>query len=260
MIKALFTAGTGMKVQQTNVDVIANNLANVNTTGFKRTQADFQDLLYIVQREPDASLQGLSSPTGVQIGSGAELVSTTKIFTNGVIEPTENPLDIAIQGEGFLQVSLPDGSTAYTRAGALRRDAQGTLTTAQGYPLADGITVPPEAVGISISTDGTVQVTDRSGATTVQGNLQLAVFANPAGLRAVGGNLFLESATSGAAQLATPGQDGAGSLSQGMLERSNVDVVQELVGLITAQRAYEVNSRAISVGDEMLREVNNLVR
>ncbi len=262
MLKALFTSATGMKVQQTNVDVIANNLANVNTTGYKRAQADFQDLLYVIRRQPGApTTSGFNStPSGVQIGSGAELLSTSKIFTPGVLEPTDRDLDIAIQGEGFFEVDHPSGNIAYTRDGALRVDSNGTLTTAQGYPLSAGITVSPDTRGITISQDGTVTALLQDNSFAQVGVLLLARFSNPSGLRAAGGNLFFETESSGAPATVTPGDQGTGTITQGFLERSNVDVVGELVNLITAQRAYEINSRAIRVGDEMLQEVNNLVR
>ena len=263
MIKALYTAATGMKVQQVNVDVIANNLANVNTSGYKRTQADFQDLLYVVLREPGAPTNSgfVNTPTGVQIGSGAELLSTNKIFTEGVLEPTNNSLDFAIQGDGFFVVDHPSGQLAYTRDGSFRIDSAGILTTAQGFRLSPTVTVPTTAdvSSLVIAPDGTVSV--RVGDTQSQvGQLSLARFSNPAGLRSAGGNLYFETASSGATQVVTAGEGGAGQITQGTLERSNVDVVNELVSLITAQRAYEVNSRAIRVGDEMLTEVNNLVR
>jgi flagellar basal-body rod protein FlgG len=253
-----------MRVQQTNVDVIANNLANVNTSGYKRTQADFQDLLYVVRREPGAPTNSgfANTPSGIQIGSGAELLSTTKVFTPGVLEPTGSALDFAIQGDGFFVVDHPNGQQAYTRDGALRIDANGSLTTAQGFVLSPAITVPVDAdvSSLVIAPDGTVSVRLGDSSQAQIGQLQLARYPNPAGLRAAGGNLFFETASSGAVQLVTPGEDGAGHISQNTLERSNVDVVNELVNLITAQRAYEVNSRAIRAGDEMLSEVNNLIR
>ncbi len=262
MLKALFTSATGMKVQQVNVDVIANNLANVNTTGYKRAQADFQDLLYVVMKEPGVpTTSGFdSTPSGIQIGSGAELLSTSKIFTPGVLEPTDRELDVAIQGDGFFEVAHPNGLTAYTRDGALRVDSQGNLTTAQGFPLVAGVTISPDTKGITIAQDGTVTALLQDNSFSQVGNLLISRFPNPSGLRASGGNLFFETESSGAAQSVSPGSEGTGTLAQGFLERSNVDVVRELVSLITAQRAYEINSRAIRVGDEMLQEVNSLVR
>jgi flagellar basal-body rod protein FlgG len=263
MMKGLYTAASGMKVQQVNVDVIANNLANVNTAGYKRTQADFQDLLYVVLKEPGAQTQnGFTTPSGVQIGSGAELVSTTKVFSPGVLEQTERPLDVAILGDGFLEVDLPNGQKGYTRDGGLRLDGLGRLVTAQGFEISPSMTVDDAAdKNITIAQDGTVTVRDATTqAVTNLGQLQLARFANPAGLRASGGNLFAETASSGAPTLSNPGEGGTGLIAQNTLERSNVNVVNELVSLITAQRAYEMNSRAIRVGDEMLADASNLVR
>jgi len=262
MMKVLYTAATGMKVQQTNVDVIANNLANVNTAGFKRTQANFQDLLYVVMREPGAQSQnGFSTPNGVQIGSGADLVSTTKVFTPGVIEQTDRALDVAILGDGFFEVELPNGQKAYTRDGGLTLDANGLLTTAQGFKIIPSITVPNAAdKSVVIATDGTVTVKNADGTTSQIGQLQIVRFPNAAGLRSGGGNLLYETASSGPATLTTPGVDGTGTLAQNTIERSNVDVVSELVNLITAQRAYEINSKAIKVGDEMLQDTSGLVR
>lgn len=263
MMKGLFTAASGMKVQQTNVDVIANNLANVNTAGYKRTQADFQDLLYVVLREPGAQTQnGFSSPSGVQIGSGAELVSTTKVFSAGVLEETGRPLDLAILGDGFFEVDLPNGQKAYTRDGGLRLDANGQLVTASGFKISPSITIAADAdKSISVAPDGTVSVRDpNTGVSTPAGQLQVSRFPNASGLRSGGGNLLYETASSGSPTLSNPGQDGTGTLAQSILERSNVNVVNEMVNLITAQRAYEINSRAIKVGDEMLADATNLIR
>ncbi len=264
MMKGLYTAASGMKVQQVNVDVIANNLANVNTNGFKRTQANFQDLLYVVSKEPGAQTQtGFASPTGIQIGSGAELVSTTKVFTLGNLEPTNRALDVAISGDGFFEVELPNGDKGYTRDGNFRIDGNHQLVTAQGFKLSPAITVPATTSEdlVSITADGTVSVFDAVAKTnTPLTTLEIARFANPAGMRAAGGNILLETPSSGAPTRAAPGTEGTGLLSSGALERSNVDVVSELVSLITAQRAYEMNSRAIKVGDEMLADAANLVR
>ena len=261
MMKGLYTAASGMKVQQTNVDVIANNLANVNTTGFKRTQANFQDLLYVVMREPGALTQnGFATPSGVQIGSGAELVSTSMVFTPGVSEPTGRALDLAIQGDGFFVVQLQNGE-AYTRDGGLTLDATGQIVTSSGFRLSPSITIPNAAdKQIAVAPDGTVTVKNADGTTSQVGQIQIARFANAGGLRAGGGNLLYSTASSGPATLTTPGLDGTGTIAQGVLEKSNVDVVNELVNLITAQRAYEMNSRAIKVGDEMLQDTSSLVR
>ena len=261
MIKSLYTSATGMRVQQVNVDVIANNLANVNTSGFKRTQADFQDLMYVISRDPGAlTANGFSTPSGVQIGSGAELISTTKVFSPGVLEPTTRELDVAIEGDGFFIVEHPNGEDAYTRDGAFRVDATGLMTTAQGFPLKGGVTVPEGYQRITIAADGTVSVTLDDGTISEIGQITLGRFFNPPGLRNGGSNLYFETDSSGAVTEVVAGEDGAGTVRQGVLERSNVDVVRELVSLITAQRAYEINSRAIRTGDEMLSEVANLVR
>ena len=263
MMKGLYTAASGMKVQQTNVDVIANNLANVNTAGYKRTQADFQDLLYVIMKEPGAqtSSNGFTTPSGVQIGSGAELVSTTKVFTPGVLQPTDRALDLAILGDGFFEVDLPSGQKGYTRDGGLRLDGVGQLVTAQGLKISPPISIDATAdKQITVAPDGTVSVRQQDGSTAPAGQLQVARFANASGLRAMGGNLLTATDSSGAATLTAPGQGGTGTIGQSMLELSNVNVVNELVSLITAQRAYEINSRAIKVGDEMLADASNLVR
>ncbi len=263
MMKGLFTAASGMKVQQVNVDVIANNLANVNTSGYKRTQADFQDLLYVVMKEPGAQTQnGFTSPSGIQIGSGAELVSTTKVYTPGVLEQTDRALDLAILGDGFFEVDLPNGQKGYTRDGALRVDGIGNLVTSQGFKISPPIVIDNAAdKNITVAQDGTVTVRDQlTGATTNLGTLQLARFANAAGLRSGGGNLQYSTPSSGEPTLAQPGSGGTGTVGQNLLERSNVNVVNEMVNLITAQRAYEMNSKAIKVGDEMLASASNLVR
>ncbi len=263
MIKALFTAATGMNAQQKLVDNTANNLANVNTTGFKRSQADFADLIYVTERSPGAdSAQGLQVPTGLQIGSGVRVAGTTKHHTEGVLENTGNQMDVAVEGAGFFQITLPDGSIRYTRDGAFRLNRDGSFVTSDGFLIQPQISIPPDAVSIGIGADGTVSVIT-SGApntSTPVGQITLTRFVNPAGLSAEGRNLFAETASSGAPQIATPGQNGAGFLRQGFLERSNVDVVAELVNLILAQRAYEFNTRAIRTADEMLSNTNNLTR
>ncbi|MCX7699599.1 MAG: flagellar basal-body rod protein FlgG [Gemmataceae bacterium] len=262
MIKALFTSATGMNAQQVVIDNTANNLANVNTNGFKRGQADFQDLIYVNQRTPGAeAAQGLTVPTGLQVGSGARVAGITKIFTTGSPTKTDNPLDVFIEGDGFLQVSLPNGDIRYTRDGALRLNATGNLVTSDGFMISPQITIPAEAQSIQIASDGTVSVTTAgSPAPTTVGQLTLARFPNPAGLSAEGRNLYAETASSGAPTTATPGLNGTGMLRQGMLERSNVDVVAELVNLILAQRAYEFNTRSIRTADNMLSETSQLIR
>jgi flagellar basal-body rod protein FlgG len=263
VIRALFTSATGMNAQSTALDNTSNNLANVNTNGFKRGEATFQDLLYVNQEAPGGQVaQGLQNPTGLQIGSGVRVSGITKIFSTGALVNTNNPFDVAIEGEGFFQVTLPNGEQRYTRDGALRVNAQGSLVTSDGFQINPQITIPPQALSVTIGADGTVSAVN-AGATntsTVLGQLTLARFQNPAGLSAEGRNLFAESASSGAAILATPGQNGVGFLRQGFLERSNVDVVTELVGLILAQRAYEFNTRAVRTADNMLAATTELIR
>jgi flagellar basal-body rod protein FlgG len=262
MFKALYTSATGMKGQQLYVDTIANNLANVNTTGFKRSQIAFQDLLYEAIVTPGTeSAQGFEIPTGLQIGSGVKFASSTKVFTPGTLINTGNQLDVAIQGKGFFQVTMPDGTATYTRDGTLRLNSQGQIVTSQGNLLSPALTVPADTTDISIGADGTVDVIQGGSSTPTNiGQITLATFANPGGLIALGGNLFKESASSGAATTGVPGQGGLGELTQGFLEGSNVDVVTELVSLILAQRAYEINSRAIRSSDDMMAIVNNLQR
>lgn len=253
MLRAFSTAATGMNAQQMMVDVTANNLANINTTGFKRSQIDFQDLLYLKMKEAGSEVaSGLTSPSGTEVGSGVRAASTVKVFTNGEFVNTSKPLDIAIGGDGFLQVSMPDGTTKYTRDGSLQKSQDGQLVTTTGYPIEPSITIPSDATGVTIAPDGGVNVTTTAGTSTV-GNIQLARFSNPAGLSSEGNNLLAETEASGTATTGTPGQDGFGAVQSGFLEKSNVQMVTELVNLITAQRAYEVNSRAIKAGDEMLR-------
>ncbi|PKL50675.1 MAG: flagellar basal-body rod protein FlgG [Planctomycetes bacterium HGW-Planctomycetes-1] len=253
MLRAFSTAATGMSAQQMMVDVTANNLANINTTGFKRSQIDFQDLLYIKMREAGTEVSsGMKAPSGLEIGSGVRAASTVKVFTNGELVNTGKSLDIAIAGDGFLQVTMPDGTTKYTRDGALQKGPDGQLVTTMGYPISPAITIPTDAIGVSVAPDGGVNVTTTSGTTTV-GTIQLAKFPNPAGLSSEGDNLLAETEASGTATVGTAGADGLGTIQSGFLEKSNVQMVTELVNLITAQRAYEVNSRTIKAGDEMLR-------
>jgi len=262
MIRAMFTSATGMNAQQTVIDNTANNLANVNTTGFKKGQADFQDLIYVTQRVPGAeAAQGLTVPTGLQIGSGVRVAGITKIFTPGALTNTANPFDVAIEGDGFFQVSLPNGDTRYTRDGALRLNATGNLVTSDGFLISPQVTIPAEAMSVSVGSDGTISVLNAGSSTpTSVGQLTLVRFPNPAGLSAEGRNLLAESASSGAASTATPGLNGTGMLRQGFLERSNVDVVGELVNLILAQRAYKINTRSIRTADNMLGETSQLIR
>lgn len=260
MLRAFSTAATGMAAQQMMVDVIANNLANVNTSGFKRSQVNFQDLLYITMQEPGAEVaSGINSPSGVEVGSGVRVASTIKVFTAGELQNTGNPLDITIAGDGFLQVIMPNGDLRYTRDGSLQINANSELVTTTGYTLVPPITIPANST-VSIEKDGGVNITDETGSQSVVGTIQLARFPNPSGLSSEGGNLFAETEASGTYTTGTPGSNGFGSIQSGFLEKSNVQMVTELVNLITAQRAYEINSRAIRAGDDMLQTANNIVR
>ncbi|MEM9531327.1 MAG: flagellar basal-body rod protein FlgG [Pseudomonadota bacterium] len=259
MNHALWIAKTGMEAQQTRLAVQSNNLANANTTGFKRARAVFEDLVYQNIRQVGAqSSESTLLPSGLSLGTGVRTVATEKLFSQGNVVQTGNALDVAIQGRGFLQILLPDGGQAYTRDGSLQVDADGQLVTSSGYPVQPAITVPPGAESITIAPDGTVtvKVAGQDQATQV-GTLQLADFVNPTGLQSVGQNLFRESAASGTPQAGNPAQNGLGALLQGSLETSNVNSVEELIGLIETQRAYEMNSRAIATADQMLEYVNN---
>lgn len=262
MIRALWTAGTGMNAQQLNIDTIANNLSNVNTTGFKKMRMEFQDLLYQTIRSAGSpSYQGGMLPTGLQVGYGVRPGASTKIFTQGDFLQTDNSLDMVIEGDGFFQVQMPDGTIAYTRNGAFKADAEGRLVTSEGYLLQPEITIPSGTTEINIGSDGTISVTV-SGQTQSQqvGNLELAIFTNQSGLNNLGKGLYQQTDASGEPVTATPGTDGAGTIIQGYLEMSNVKVVEEMVNMIVAQRAYEVNSKAIQAADEMLQTANNLRR
>lgn len=261
MIKALWTAATGMEAQQLNMDVIANNLANVNTTGFKKSRADFQDLLYQTIKSAGASSStGTTVPTGIQVGLGSRTAAVQKIYTSGDVSQTGNELDFAIEGPGFFQVELPNGDTAYTRSGAMKQDGTGRLVTSEGYPIIPAITIPSNATKVSILEDGSVEAfLDGSSAGSAIGNIELANFSNPAGLSSIGRNMLQETPSSGAPLTGTPGLLGLGTLSQGYLEGSNVSVMEEMVNMIAGQRAYEVNSKAIKTADEMLQMTNNLV-
>lgn len=262
MMRSLWTAGSGMIAQQFNIDTIANNLANVNTVGFKRSRVDFQDLLYQTVRFAGSPVTaGTQIPTGLQVGHGVRPVSTQKIFTTGTFKQTDNPLDLMIEGDGFFQVLMPDGQLAYTRDGAFKIDGQGRLVTSDGFVVQPEITIPSDAVSVNVGTDGTVSVlTSGNNQPQNLGQLQLARFINPAGLRSMGRNLFAATAASGAPMTGAAGLDGLGSIAQGYLEMSNVQVVEEMVNMILAQRAYEVNSKAIQASDEMLQTANNLRR
>jgi flagellar basal-body rod protein FlgG len=260
-MRALNTAATGMQAQQLNVEVIANNIANMNTTGFKRQRAEFQDLLYqnVERMGVTSSDAGTIVPTGVQVGVGVKAGSVYRVAEQGSITQTQNPYDLAIQGEGYFIVQLPDGRDAYTRAGAFSLSAEGQIVTKDGYVVAPGISVPQDAIGVSINRQGVVQAIMADGSAPQDvGALELARFVNPAGLEAMGDNAFLETPASGAANRGLPGAVGFGRLQQGFLETSNVNAVTEISALITAQRAYEMNSKVITTTDEMLRSASNL--
>lgn len=262
MIRSLWTAATGMEAQQMNIDTIANNLANVNTSGFKRSRVDFQDLLYQTIKEAGvATTSSTVQPAGIQVGLGVKPAGIVKNFSQGNFKQTGNPLDIAIAGDGFFQVSMPDGTTAYTRSGAFKVDNNGRLVTSDGYTMSPEITIPSDTLSVSVGNDGTVSVLEQGQDTPTQiGQIQTAHFINPAGLDAIGHNLFKETDASGNATVGNPGNDGLGTLEQGVLEMSNVSVVQEMVEMIAGQRAYETNSKAIQTSDEMLQTANNLKR
>ncbi|HQN64428.1 MAG TPA: flagellar basal-body rod protein FlgG [Methylophilus sp.] len=260
MIRSLWISKTGLDAQQTQMDVIANNLANVSTNGFKRSRAVFEDLLYQNIRQPGAqSSQQTQLPSGLQLGTGVRPVATERNFSQGNLQQTSNDKDVAIQGAGFFQVLLPDGTTAYTRDGSFQVDSQGQLVTASGFAVQPAITIPANATSLTIGRDGTVSITQAGSASTTQvGSLQLATFINPAGLMAKGENLYVETTASGNPNTNTPGTNGAGLLSQGYVETSNVNVVEELVNMIQTQRAYEINSKAITTSDQMLQKLAQL--
>ena len=260
MLRAFSTAATGMEAQQRMVDVTANNLANINTNGFKRSQVDFQDLLYVKIRQSGTEVaSGITAPAGLEIGSGVRVASTVKVFSGGELQNTNRPLDVAISGEGFLQVSLPGGELRYTRDGGLQLNAEGQLVTSTGYTIEPSISIPTDAESVDIAKDGGVNVTV-GDTVSVIGNIELARFPNPPGLSSEGDNLFAETAASGTATTGTPGDSGFGTLQSGFLEKSNVQMITELVNLIKAQRAYETNSRAIRAADEMLRKAIAIAR
>lgn len=261
MIRALWTAATGMEAQQVNMDVIANNLANVNSTGFKKSRVDFQDILYQTARTAGTtSTAGVEVPTGVQVGLGAKVAAVQKVFTVGDFHKTGNELDVAIEGNGFFQVTQPNGEEAFTRSGAFKKDSTGRLVTSEGYPVFPEIVIPENATSIAISDYGSVEAfLDGQNSATQLGTLQLVRFGNPAGLQSLGRNLYAETQASGAAVTGNPGEEGFGTLAQGFLEGSNVSIMEEMVNMIAGQRAYEVNSKAIKTADEMLQMTNQLV-
>lgn len=262
-MRALYTASSGMAAQELNVELISNNIANMRTAGFKRQRAEFQDLLYQSMRRvgSTSSDAGTVLPTGVDIGSGVKLVATPRVMSQGTVSPTEKTYDVAIRGEGFFQIELPDGTTAYTRDGSFELDPNGQLVTADGYTVSPGITVPNNATAVSISAAGLVEATIPGQSTAQQlGQIQLARFVNKSGLEAKGDNLFLETPASGAPIQDVPGGEGFGTLLQAYLEQSNVNAVTEISDLIAAQRAYEMNSKVISSADQMLQNTSSMLR
>ncbi|WP_050476022.1 flagellar basal-body rod protein FlgG [Herbaspirillum rhizosphaerae] len=260
MIRSLWISKTGLDAQQTQLDVISNNLANVSTNGFKRSRAVFEDLMYQTIRQPGAqSSQQTQLPSGLQIGTGVRPVATERIHTQGNVNQTDNDKDIAIQGAGFFQVLMPDGTTQYTRDGSFQTDSQGQLVTSSGYTVQPPITIPANTTKLTVGRDGTVSIMQAgSTATTQIGTLQVATFINPAGLESKGENLYAETAASGTPAPNTPGTNGAGALWQGYVETSNVNVVEEMVNMIQTQRAYEINSKAITTSDQMLAKLSQM--
>lgn len=260
MLRALSTAATGMEAQELQMDLIANNLANVNTAGFKKVRGEFQDLLYETIKAPGGTTTtGTQVPTGLQVGQGVHPVATLRQFTVGDLKQTGNSLDLAIEGSGFFQVQLPNGQLGYTRDGSFKVDSEGRLVTASGFLLEPSITLPVDTKSVTIAPDGSVSIVRADNPAAVQaGQLSTVVFTNPAGLEAQGHNLFAETTASGQPQVVVPGTSGSGRLSQGFIEMSNVKVVEEMIDLISAQRAYETNSKVIQAADEMLRTTSNL--
>jgi flagellar basal-body rod protein FlgG len=262
MIRSLWTSATGMQAQELNIDVISNNLANVNTSGFKKSRAEFQDLLYESMRSAGAaSSQDTIVPTGIQLGHGTRPAAVQKMFTQGDFQNTTNELDWAIEGDGFFQIEIPNGDTSYSRSGEFKLDADGRIVNPDGFPLVPEMTIPTSTMSISVGMDGTVSVIEAGDETPTEiGTLQLARFVNPAGLRSLGKNLYAPTEASGNEITGTAGENGFGTIAQGFLEMSNVSVVDEMVSMITAQRAYETNSKVIQTADDMLQMANNLKR
>lgn len=261
MMRALWTAASGMQAQQLNIDVIANNLANVNTSGFKKSRADFQDVMYQNIKTTGAPTTNSTQAAGIQVGLGTTPAAVTKVFTAGNITQTGNELDMAIEGQGFFQIQMPDGTTAYSRSGAFKRDGQGRIVTSEGYPLMPEMVIPNNSMKVSIGNDGTVAVLQQGQASsTTIGTIQLATFQNPSGLSSQGKNLYMPTDASGDATTGTAGQNGIGTISQGFLEMSNVNVMEEMVNMIVGQRAYEINSKAVQAADEMLQQANSMKR
>ncbi len=262
MIRSLFIAATGMEAQKMNIDVISNNLANVNTAGYKRSRADFQELIYQDIKTPGTlSAEGALIPSGIQLGLGVKPVAVQKIFFQGDFVQTGNNLDLVIEGEGFFQITKPDGEVAYTRSGAFKMDNEGRIVTSDGYPLDPSLTIPANTQSITVGSDGKVTVIQSGSKTPVEiGQIELARFINPGGLKAIGKSLFEPTASSGEPTTAKPGSEGLGTINQGYIEMSNVNIVEEMVNMIVSQRAYEINSKAVQASDEMLQIANNLKR
>jgi flagellar basal-body rod protein FlgG len=262
MIRSMWSAASGMQAQSVNIDVIANNIANVTTTGFKRSRAEFQDLLYETMRPPgSSSSENTQVPTGIQIGHGTRPVAVSKNFSEGEMQMTKNELDLAIEGDGFFQITQPNGDTAYTRAGSFKLDKEGRVVNPDGFLLEPAITIPTDAISVSVGMDGTVSVLQAGNTTPREiGTIELARFVNPAGLQSIGKNLYLPTDASGQEIAGTAGTANFGTIAQGFLEMSNVSVVDEMVNMITAQRAYETNSKVVQTSDDMLQLANNLKR
>lgn len=260
MQRSMFISATGMEAQRLNIDVISNNLANVNTNGFKKSRADFQELLYQTIKSPGApSADGTELPTGIQVGMGVKPAAVQRMFKQGDFVSTDNPLDMVIEGDGFFQISMPEGDLAYTRAGSFKVDSEGRIVNSEGYPLEPAITLPSDTLKISITADGTVSVLQPgTEALSEIGSIELAQFINPGGLKSIGRNLYLQSEASGESTTANAGSDGLGTINQGFLELSNVNVVEEMVNMIASQRAYEMNAKVVKTSDEMLQMANNI--
>jgi flagellar basal-body rod protein FlgG len=261
MIRALYTAASGMNAQQASIDNVAHNLANVNTAGYKRSHVEFEDLFYQHTRVPGAATSLGDQPVGLEVGLGTRVVATSRDFTNGSFRATGSPLDMAIQGQGFFRISMPDGTQSYTRSGAFQRDAQGQIVTSDGYALDPQISIPENATSVSISREGVVSASIPGQSAAQQlGTIELTTFQNPSGLTPMGSNLFQVTSASGEPQTGPAGTEQRGTLTQGYLEDSNVSVVEEMVNMILGQRAYEASSKVIKAADEMLAQVNNIVR